>query len=97
MGEDISVKPALIRVLAGLAIYLLSVIILKTVRRVQLKIGTVYYQHRGWLRAIEEFPTIYLNNLDTLIATARSTKVVTTIGIQDFSQPKKDYGKDTQK
>ncbi|MES1222791.1 MAG: conjugal transfer protein MobC, partial [Bacteroidota bacterium] len=42
----------------------------------------------------DEFPTIYLNNMDSLIATARSNKVATTIAVQDFSQLKKDYGKD---
>ncbi|PZR29145.1 MAG: conjugal transfer protein TraG [Citrobacter freundii] len=42
----------------------------------------------------DEFPTIYLNNIDSLIATARSNLVATTLGIQDFSQLKKDYGKD---
>jgi len=42
----------------------------------------------------DEFPTIYLNNIDTLIATARSNKVATCLGVQDFSQLKKDYGKD---
>ncbi|WP_290791749.1 conjugal transfer protein MobC [Flavihumibacter sp. UBA7668] len=42
----------------------------------------------------DEFPTIYLNNIDNLMATARSNKVATTIGVQDFSQLKKDYGKD---
>lgn len=42
----------------------------------------------------DEFPTIYLNNIDTLMATARSNKVATTLGVQDFSQLKKDYGKD---
>lgn len=42
----------------------------------------------------DEFPTIYLNNMDSLIATARSNKVATTLGMQDFSQLKKDYGKD---
>ena len=42
----------------------------------------------------DEFPTIYLNNMDGLIATARSNKVATCLGIQDFSQLKKDYGKD---
>jgi len=42
----------------------------------------------------DEFPTIYLNNMDSLIATARSNQVSTTIGIQDFSQLKKDYGRD---
>lgn len=34
----------------------------------------------------DEFPTIYLNNMDGLIATARSNKVVTCLGVQDFSQ-----------
>src|SRR5690606_15043753 len=33
----------------------------------------------------DEFPTIYLNNIDSLIATARSNKVATTLGVQDFS------------
>lgn len=42
----------------------------------------------------DEFPTIYLNNIDNLIATARSNKVATCLGVQDFSQLKKDYGKD---
>lgn len=42
----------------------------------------------------DEFPTIYLNNMDSLIATSRSNKVATSIGVQDFSQLKKDYGKD---
>ncbi|MGC4038328.1 MAG: conjugal transfer protein MobC [Chitinophagaceae bacterium] len=42
----------------------------------------------------DEFPTIYFNNIDSLIATARSNKVSTTLGVQDFSQLKKDYGKD---
>ncbi|MDB5276145.1 MAG: Type secretory pathway VirD4 component-like protein [Ferruginibacter sp.] len=41
---------------------------------------------------LDEFPTIYLNNMDTLIATARSNKVATCLGVQDFSQLKKDYG-----
>lgn len=42
----------------------------------------------------DEFPTIYLNNMDSLIATARSNKVATTLGVQDFSQLRKDYGKE---
>lgn len=42
----------------------------------------------------DEFPTIYVNNIDNLIATARSNKVATTLGIQDFSQLRKDYGKE---
>lgn len=42
----------------------------------------------------DEFPTIYLNNMDSLIATARSNKVATTLGVQDLSQLRKDYGKE---
>jgi len=42
----------------------------------------------------DEFPTLYLNNMDSLIATARSNKVATCLGIQDFSQLRKDYGKE---
>lgn len=40
----------------------------------------------------DEFPTIFFNNMDSLIATARSNKVSTTLAVQDFSQLKKDYG-----
>lgn len=42
----------------------------------------------------DEFPTIYFNNIDSLIATARSNKVSTTLAVQDFSQLRKDYGKE---
>jgi hypothetical protein len=42
----------------------------------------------------DEFPTIYLNNKDSRIATARSSKVATCLGIQDFSQLHKDYGRE---
>ena len=42
----------------------------------------------------DEFPTIYFNGIDSLIATARSNKVSTTLGVQDYSQLKKDYGRD---
>ncbi len=42
----------------------------------------------------DEFPTIYLNNMDSLIATARSNKVSTSLGLQDFSQLRKDYGRE---
>lgn len=42
----------------------------------------------------DEFPTLFFNHIDSLIATARSNKVATTLGMQDFSQLKKDYGKD---
>jgi len=40
----------------------------------------------------DEFPTIYFNGMDNLIATARSNKVATTLAVQDYSQLKKDYG-----
>jgi hypothetical protein len=42
----------------------------------------------------DEFPTIYFNNIDSLIATARSNKVATTLSVQDYSQLKKDYGRE---
>lgn len=42
----------------------------------------------------DEFPTIYLSGIDSLIATARSNKVATTLGIQDMSQLRKDYGRE---
>ncbi len=42
----------------------------------------------------DELPTIYFNNIDSLIATARSNKVATTLAMQDFSQLKKDYGRE---
>ncbi|WP_413670087.1 conjugal transfer protein MobC [Mucilaginibacter sp. Mucisp86] len=42
----------------------------------------------------DEFPTIYFNAIDSLIATARSNKVSTTLGVQDFSQLRKDYGRE---
>lgn len=42
----------------------------------------------------DEFPTIYFSGIDSLIATARSNRVATTLCVQDFSQLKKDYGRD---
>lgn len=42
----------------------------------------------------DEFPTIYFNGIDNLIATARSNKVATTLAIQDYSQLKVHYGKE---
>lgn len=42
----------------------------------------------------DEFPTIYLNHIDHLIATARSNKVASCLAIQDFSQLRKDYGRE---
>ncbi len=43
---------------------------------------------------IDETPTIYLRQIDGLLATARSNKVATTLAIQDISQLRKDYGKE---
>ena len=40
----------------------------------------------------DEFPTIYFNDIDSSIATATSNRVATCLGMQDFSQLKKDYG-----
>ena len=40
---------------------------------------------------IDELPTIYFKGLDNLIATARSNKVSTLLGFQDFSQLKRDH------
>jgi hypothetical protein len=42
----------------------------------------------------DEFPTIFFNHIDSLIATARSNRVAVTLAMQDFSQLKKDYGKE---
>jgi len=42
----------------------------------------------------DEFPTVYFNGIDGLIATARSNRVSTTITVQDYSQLKKDYGRE---
>jgi hypothetical protein len=42
----------------------------------------------------DEFPTIYLSHMDNLLATARSNKVATTLGVQDLSQLRKDYGRE---
>lgn len=42
----------------------------------------------------DEFPTIYFSNIDSLIATARANRVATTLAVQDYSQLKKDYGRE---
>lgn len=42
----------------------------------------------------DEFPTIFFNGMDSLIATARSNKVATTLAVQDYAQLKKDYGRE---
>jgi TraM recognition site of TraD and TraG len=41
---------------------------------------------------LDELPTMYFMGLDNLIATARSNKISTTIGMQDLEQLKRDYG-----
>jgi hypothetical protein len=43
---------------------------------------------------IDELPTMYFMGLDNLIATARSNKISTTVGIQDLEQLKRDYGEE---
>jgi type IV secretory pathway TraG/TraD family ATPase VirD4 len=42
----------------------------------------------------DEFPTLYFNGIDSLIATARSNKVATTLAVQDASQLKLHYGRE---
>ena len=42
----------------------------------------------------DELPTVFLKGIVSLIATARSNKVATCLGMQDFSQFRKDYGGD---
>ena len=42
----------------------------------------------------DEFPTIYFNSIDSLVATARSNKVATCLGIQNLSKLRKDYGRE---
>lgn len=41
---------------------------------------------------LDELPTMYFMGLDNLIATARSNKISTTLGMQDLEQLKRDYG-----
>src|SRR5919202_1065867 len=42
----------------------------------------------------DEFPTIFFNHMDAVIATARSNKVATVLAMQDFSQLRKDNGRE---
>ncbi|MBC6992511.1 conjugal transfer protein MobC [Hymenobacter sp. BT491] len=52
--------------------------------------------HKGRLKSsliIDELPTFYFKGLDDLIATARSNKVSTCLGIQTKAQLDRDYGK----
>lgn len=57
------------------------------------KIINKKHQHKISL-IIDELPTIFFRGLDELIATARSNKVATCLGYQDFSQLRRDYGKE---
>jgi hypothetical protein len=41
----------------------------------------------------DEFPTLYFNGMDSLLATARSNRVAPTIVVQDISQLRKEYGR----
>lgn len=42
----------------------------------------------------DEFPTLYFNGIDKLIATARSNQIATTLAVQDASQLKLHYGRE---
>jgi type IV secretory pathway TraG/TraD family ATPase VirD4 len=42
----------------------------------------------------DEFSSFYASGMDLTLATARSNKVAITIGIQDLSQLRKEYGRD---
>ena len=58
-----------------------------------LKVMNRKYQHKCSL-IFDELPTIYFRGLDTLIATARSNKISTLLGIQTMDQLIRDYGKE---
>lgn len=44
---------------------------------------------------IDEAPTVYFHKLENLLATARSNRVSTLIGLQEIPQLKQQYGKET--
>ncbi len=50
-------------------------------------------QHKSSV-IFDELPTIYFRGLDTLIATARSNRISTLLGIQTIDQLIRDYGKE---
>ncbi len=58
-----------------------------------LKIMNRKGQHKASL-IFDELPTIYFRGLDTLIATARSNKISTLVGVQTIDQLIRDYGKE---
>lgn len=43
---------------------------------------------------VDELPTVFINGLDNLIATARSNKVCTVLAMQDYTQIVSEYGKE---
>ncbi len=43
---------------------------------------------------VDELPTIFINGLDNLIATARSNKVIVVLSAQDYTQLVADYGRE---
>ena len=47
-----------------------------------------------WFSYITCYYLRNIDSIDTLIATARSNKGATSLGVQDFSQLRKDYGKE---
>jgi hypothetical protein len=58
-----------------------------------LKVINLKEQHKTSL-IFDELPTIYFRGLDTLIATARSNKISTLLGLQTIDQLVRDYGKE---
>lgn len=58
-----------------------------------LKIINRKNQHKASL-IFDELPTIYFRGLDTLIATARSNRISTLVGVQTIDQLIRDYGKE---
>jgi type IV secretory pathway TraG/TraD family ATPase VirD4 len=58
-----------------------------------LKVINQKHRHPSSL-IFDELPTIYFRGLDTLIATARSNRISTLLGIQTIDQLIRDYGKE---
>lgn len=46
---------------------------------------------------VDELPTIFFKGISDLLATARSNKIATILGMQDFSQLTRDYGEQESK
>ncbi|MBW6537685.1 MAG: type IV secretory system conjugative DNA transfer family protein [Mariniphaga sp.] len=58
-----------------------------------LKVINQKNRHKSSL-VFDELPTIYFRGLDTLIATARSNRISTLLGVQTIDQLIRDYGKE---